>query len=95
MPIPFPKLHIAESAINRILNAMDDIEPMLSIQPAPIAPASPIALGQQIEEETATPTPDVELPPAGTPEGDIAAESLMGGSPFDGALVNAFGGNTL
>ncbi len=86
MPIPFPRMHIAESVINRIMNTMDELEPTPIPQSQPLPPQDPLALGQQIEEQTQQPTPEVELPPS-EPEASVASESLMGGSPFDGALI--------
>jgi hypothetical protein len=84
--IPFPKLHIAESVLNRIQNTMEDIEPMFpSFNTAPIPPADPIALGQQIEEQTQMP-----LEPVSAPADEVSAmaseESIFGGSPLAGAV---------
>lgn len=88
--IPFPKLHIAESVLNRIQNTIDDIQPLFpSINPAPIPPADPIALGQQIEEQTAAPVEPVEIPEDPIAAGAIE-ETLLGGSPFGGALQGIF-----
>lgn len=86
MPIPFPKIHIAESVVNRIQNTLDDIAPMFpSINPAPIPPADPIALGAQIEQQTAQPAPPVAASDDPVASG-AAAESIFGGSPLAGAL---------
>lgn len=88
--IPFPRLHIAESVINRIQNTLDDIQPIFpSINTAPIPPTSPVALGQQIEEQTATP-PTPGNVPADPVEAGAVEETLMGGSPFGGALQGIF-----
>jgi hypothetical protein len=88
--IPFPRLHIAESVINRIQNTLDDIQPVFpSINPAPIPPASPVALGQQIEEETSVPPTPGEIPEDPAAAGAVE-ESLLGGSPFGGALQGIF-----
>lgn len=84
--IPFPRLHIAESVVNRIQNTLEDSEPLFpSINTAPIPPTDPIALGRQIEEETAEPTAEVVLPEDETETG-IVAESIFGGSPLAGAV---------
>lgn len=84
--IPFPRIHIAESVMNRIYNALDDTRTMFpSINPAPIPPADPIALGQQIEEEIKTPAEPVSVP--NNPIAAGAAESsIFGGSPLAGAV---------
>lgn len=84
--IPFPRIHIAESVMNRIYNALDDTQPMFpSVNPSPIPPADPIALGQQIEEQTATPPPPVASADDPVAAG-AAAESIFGGSPLAGAV---------
>lgn len=86
MPIPFPKIHIAESVINRIQNTLEDLTPMFpSINPSPIPPADPIALGQQIKQQTNTPAPAVGMSDDPVANG-AAAESIFGGSPLAGAL---------
>jgi hypothetical protein len=86
MPIPFPKIHIAESVINRIQNTLEDITPMFpSINPAPIPPADPLALGQHIEEQTETPAPPVAASDDPMAQG-AAVESVFGGSPLAGAI---------
>lgn len=89
--IPFPRLHIAESVLNRIQNAVDDTAPLFpSINPAPITPTSPVALGQQIEEQT-----DIPPEPVAAPDDPIAAgaaeESIFGGSPLAGAVDASLG----
>jgi hypothetical protein len=87
MPIPFPRLHIAESVLNRIFNAVEDIQPMFpSINPSPIPPSDPIALGQQIEEQLETPAAPVALPEDPVSAG-AAEESVFGGSPLAGAVA--------
>jgi hypothetical protein len=84
--IPFPRIHIAESVLNRIQNAIDDTAPMFpSINPAPIPPSDPIALGQQIEEQTEVPQQPVGVPDDPVAAG-AAAESIFGGSPLAGAV---------
>jgi hypothetical protein len=86
MPIPFPKIHIAESVLNRMMNAIEDIEPMFpSINAQPIPPADPIALGQQIEEQTSVPPQPVSMPQDPV-EAGAAVEGIFGGSPLAGAV---------
>lgn len=90
--IPFPKIHIAESVLNRIQNTLDDIEPLFpSFNTAPIPPQDPIALGQHIEQQTETPPIAAEIP-ADPVQAAASEESLLGGSPLDGALVGLFEG---
>jgi hypothetical protein len=89
--IPFPRIHIAESVINRIQNTLDDIAPVFpSFNPAPIPPADPIALGQQIEQQTSAPSEPVSMP-----EDPVAAgagvEGVFGGSPLAGAIDGMMG----
>ena len=86
--IPFPRMHIAESAMNRINNALDDYadaDARVALMPAPIPPADPIALGQEIDQRSAQP-----VQPAALPDDPLAAgasvESVFGGSPLAGAL---------
>lgn len=64
--INFPKLNIATSVVNRILNAADDVESIAQRQGAPSVPdAAP--LGQALETEMAGPTPPLtETDPAMT-----------------------------
>lgn len=88
--IPFPRLHIAESVLNRIQNAIDDTAPLFpSINPAPTLPAEPLALGQQIEEQTETPVQPVEIPDNPVASG-AAESSIFGGSPLAGAVDGSF-----
>jgi hypothetical protein len=84
--IPFPKIHIAESVMNRIYNALDDVQPMFpSINPSPIPPADPIALGQRIEKQVATQPQPVAMPEDPV-EAGAAVEGIFGGSPLAGAV---------
>ena len=84
--IPFPKIHIAESVLNRIMNAVEDTEPMFpSLNTAPIPPADPIALGQKIDNGLATPVQPV-VTPGDEVSANAAEESVFGGSPFAGIV---------
>lgn len=91
--IPFPKLHIAESTINRILNTLEGqpsalqlIEPPITADPLPLG----LAIDEQVQEQ---PTPSAVAPEqeAGAEAGALES-SLSGGSPFDGALTGALSG---
>jgi hypothetical protein len=90
MAIPFPKMHIAASVINRIMNAVDEIEPPIiaSMQPDPPIVDDPIVDGALLDEAIATPLPGATADPM-QQEG-LLAESVAGGSPLEGAL-NASG----
>ena len=89
--IPFPRIHIAESVMNRIYNAMDDTQSMFpSINPPPPMTPDPTALGAHIEQTTETPAPPVAM--SDDPiEAGAAQESIFGGSPLAGAVAGLMG----
>jgi hypothetical protein len=91
--IPFPKMHIAASVLNRIFNTLDGEKALAVPQPTPMPPIDPSGLGQQIETQVATPPAPAEAPPGAAPQAEAGAEaaSLTGGSPFDGALMGVVG----
>lgn len=91
--IPFPKMHIAASVLNRIFNTLDGEQSLAVPQANPMPPIDPSGLGEQIEQQVATPPAPAEPPPGAAPAAQAGAEaaSLTGGSPFDGALVGAVG----
>lgn len=98
MGIPFPKIHIATSVMNRLMNAIEG-EQSLSIttpemQTPPIAP-DPAMEGAELDTKLAQPAASVDVAPEDAPaaEQGAALNSVMGGSPFDGALVGASGDN--
>lgn len=88
-------MHIAESVLNRIMNAIEGDTPLGIISPmdAPTTPPDPAALGEAIEEGAEpTTVPDVSTDPAATPEATgILEQSLVGGSPFEGMVSRQFG----
>lgn len=92
--IPFPKMHIAESVLNRIQNALEDSGPFSLTTPEMMQPpliADPLAEGLAIEEETKK-TPEPAAPEPGLEESaetGLISSSLAGGSPFDGALLGS------
>lgn len=90
--IPFPRIHIAESVMNRIYNAMmDDTQLMFpSINPPPPITADPVALGAHIEQATETPAPPVAMSDDPV-EAGAAQESIFGGSPLAGAVAGLMG----
>ena len=96
MSIPFPKMHIAESAINRILNAVEG-EKSLSLSSnemltPPTAP-DPGLEGAQLDQHLNTPPAPADVPPQDAQAADQSAvtTSALGGSPFDGALLGMGG----
>jgi hypothetical protein len=89
--IPFPKMHIAASTLNRIFNTLDG-EPQLAMpQYSPLPPTDPSALGQHIDNAVSDPPLPTEVPPEQQAAVDDSMEtaSAQGGSPFDGALLGA------
>jgi len=89
--IPFPKVHIAASVLNRIFNTLEGEPQLNALQPAPLPPLEPSALGQQIDTAIAQPPAPAETPP-GTEQQtaqNMETASVEGGSPFDGALMGA------
>jgi hypothetical protein len=97
--IPFPKLHIAESVLNRIQNTLEERGPlgMSNKQPAPpeiidppmIPNAEPV--GSAINHQLGTAVAPVAVPPG---QEEIANDSMvesvaMGGTAFDGALLGS------
>ncbi len=71
MPIRFPKMHIAESVANRILNLADDMraggfmpQPELAQPSMPDLPPSPTMEGAQLDAQLAAPPPaEMSVPP--------------------------------
>lgn len=89
--IPFPRMHIAESVLNRIQNAIDDTQPMFaSFNPPPPMATDPAALGLRIEQETEKPAEPVAMPEDPVAAG-AAEESIFGGSPLAGAVAGLMG----
>lgn len=89
--IPFPKLHIAESALNRLLNALDDNKGGLGIPlPPPVIPDT-TQLGLQLNEQLSQPPVPATVPPEDVEatNAGMLESSIMGGSPFDGALLGS------
>jgi len=89
--IPFPKMHIAQSVINRVVNALNDKESPIGLsavemaQP-PVVP-NPAPEGVQIDQGTMTPAPPATAPPDVNP--DVVTSSALGESPLAGALVGS------
>lgn len=98
--IPFPKMHIATSVLNRISNTLEERGPLgleaeketapVEIQEPPLIP-SPNVLSQEINNELKTPMDPVSVDPElqEPVQQEMIAEAASGGSPFDGALLGA------
>lgn len=93
MPIPFPKMHIAQSVINRILNTIEGEESLSMTAMQPPIPPDPTIEGVALDSKLETPASPVEVPPEAqdAANASMVENSVMGGSPFDGALVGASG----
>lgn len=68
--IRFPKMHIAKSVVNQILNVADEISPPASIDIPSIPEGS--AMGTELDAKLSTPTPDVAAPDG------LAMQDVMG-----------------
>jgi hypothetical protein len=94
-------MHIAASVLNRISNALEEKGPLglannepapTKVQEPPIPPNAD-ALGVGINNALETPAPAVAVPPEtqGDANNGMLDASVMGGSPFNGALLGARG----
>lgn len=86
--IPFPKMHIAQSALNRIMNTLEGKTGVFNLIEPPNVP-DPQLLGLEIDEEATTPPDPAASPDPGAAQAGAIESSLTGGSPFDGALVGS------
>lgn len=95
--IPFPIMNIAASVINRIQNTLEQDGPLgigrgipdpVSVEPQMLAP-NPDPIGQAIDQKIAEPVQPVAVPPEKETDANsgMLGASVMGGSPFDGALI--------
>lgn len=92
MPIPFPKMHIAESALNRVLNAIEENQAGLGLpMPTPDMVPNPTRQSLELDDKLSQPPLPAEPPPGTeqTVNNEMLASSMTGGSPFDGALMGA------
>ncbi len=85
--IPFPKIHIATSVVNRILNIADGIEQQAPPLPMPQI-AEPSVQGAVIDAETAAGPPPNVPPLNESPD----AGALLSGRPALDTILNP-GGN--
>jgi hypothetical protein len=97
--IPFPKMHIAQSVLNRISNALEESGPLgmsnkppapVEMQPPPFVPNSDVK-GVMLDQDLSKPPGAVGVDPALQPgvESGMITESAIGGSPLNGALLGA------
>jgi len=86
--IPFPKMHVAQSVLNRVMNTLEGNQALAMPMEPPVVP-DPSVMGQQIDTAAATPPAPAALPPGTEGEGNagMLESSVMGGSPFSGALI--------
>lgn len=98
MNIPFPVMNIAQSVLNRISNTLEQDGPLgvpkggipdpIAVEPTMLAP-NPEPIGQAIDDKIAEPIQPVAIPPEKETDANngMLGASVMGGSPFDGALI--------
>lgn len=93
MPIPFPKMHIAQSVINRILNTIEGEESLSMTAMQPPIPPDPAIEGVSLDDKLEQPPQPVAVPPEqqDAAQQGMVENSVMGGSPFDGAVIGASG----
>lgn len=86
--IPFPKVHIAQSVLNRIMNTLEETGPLSLPVAQPMIP-DPTAEGLGIDAAVNTPAAPAAALPGNEEATDSAMleSSLQGGSPFGGALL--------
>lgn len=99
--IPFPKMHIAASVLNRISNVLEEQGPLglASRKPMPtelVEPPevpNPAVIGNAVNNKIAEPSQAVAVEPSREADANngMLEASVMGGSPFDGALIGAGG----
>jgi hypothetical protein len=99
--IPFPKMHIAQSVLNRIANTLEEKgplgmsnkEPAKAVMQEPPIPPDPNVEGMEINNRLKGMPAPVAVPPEQETDANngMLEASAMGGSPFDGALLGAGG----
>lgn len=95
--IKFPKIHVATSVVNRILNVAEELESQrIRRQKAsmPIAPnvPDPSLQGQQIDQALSTPLAPVSGLDGPESIGNNVMEAVLsGGTPLNGALDTVSG----
>jgi len=90
MTIKFPKVHIAESVVNRILDVRDGIEARAAaaLATAPNVPDSTTE-GAVLDAKLGTPTPDVgeaSLDGSNSVAANTFEAAVSGGKPIQGVL---------
>lgn len=91
--IKFPKVHIAQSVVNRILNVADDLDtersaPTIDVPTVP----DPAMAGARLDQALSAPPP--AIPPPDGAEGDMAAAAITGSSPMDAAVLKGIDDGT-
>lgn len=99
MSIPFPKMHIATSVLNRIANTLEERGPLGTgaANPAPPMevespiPPNPHVEGSAINNELKKGSEPVAVAPEMETDANngMLEASAMGGSPFNGALLGS------
>jgi hypothetical protein len=74
--IRFPKMHIAKSTVNRILNIADELEPVTIDTPS-IPEGDTASKSLQIDAALASPTPEVAAPPGMGLAETLGPESIL------------------
>lgn len=84
--IKFPRMHIAQSVQNRILNIVNRVPPSTDLAP-PLLPTvtDPTIQGEDIDAAVSAPAGGAALPPGG--EDVMLAAALEGSSPADAAIT--------
>lgn len=85
MPIRFPRMHIAQSVVNRILNTANQVQPSETIMPHLPDVPDPSEEGEAISAALATPPGDMHTP-AGA-EAAMLEAALSGTSPADALAI--------
>lgn len=91
--IRFPKMHIAESVVNRILNLRDELPPVHRPMPTPTPNVpDPNVQGLQLDQALAQPTPPVDGGAGPESLGNNTVEAVLsGGTPLNGLLDTVSG----
>lgn len=96
MAVRLPKMHIATSVVNRILNTYDEINQSLAPAPAMMAEMpnvpDPTLEGANLDIGLETVVPEGAAAPADPLQSDAVGAALMGGDTADGVIANALQG---
>ena len=81
----FPKMHIAQSVTNRIMNIANKVQPATGQATMPPAVPQPQAMGKAIDQALAQPPGAMAAPPGA--EGIVTAAALEGSSPAEALAI--------